>query len=300
VIISYFTPRDRYKTISLTGNWCALNCRFCGRKYLENMIHVNPENFTHVAEELYKWGVRGLLLSGGFRQDGTLPIEPYLEKIRVVKEKLGLFISAHLGLITNKDLLIDLKEVIDVVDYEFTLSPFIVNEVRGLKFTPSRYVEALSRILDAGLHVVPHVFAWHPGLSRELLRKELETLGDHGVGEVTLLVYIDPAMRDYSVKLAEIVLNNIEYIRGIYHGKLYLGCMRPGYIKPLIDPLITEKKLVERIANPHYKVLREHPGEVYDACCSIPITMNTRRLFYIGVNNPEDHYIEDTHIAKKL
>jgi hypothetical protein len=76
--------------------------------------------------------------------------------------------------------------------------------------------------------------------------------------------------------------------------------MRPGYIKPLIDPLIAEKKLVERIANPHYKVLREHPGEVYDACCSIPITMNTRRLFYNGIHHPGEHYNEGTHITKKL
>lgn len=283
--IQYFTPRYKYKPVSLTGNQCALNCRFCNRKYLENMVHVNPSNFTRVIKELYEYGVRGVLLSGGFNRDGVLPIENYIDELRVVKRELGLITSAHLGLNTNRDLLLELKEVIDVVDYEFSLSSFIVNEIRGFQFKPERYIEALTRMLETGLHVVPHIYVWHPGLDRELLTRETSVLSDLGIEEVTLLVYIDPYVKYEPLKLAGIVLENIEYLRNTYSGKIYLGCMRPGYIKPLLDPVVIEKNLVERVANPHYSVLRKYPSEVFDACCSIPLTDETRRIFKApGIN----------------
>ncbi len=280
--IQYFSPRHKYKPVSLTGTWCALNCKFCNRRYLESMVHVTPHNFIDVMRELYSSGVRGVLLSGGFRNDATLPIEAYINAIKVVKKELGLFISAHLGLQTRSEVLRELRGLIDVVDYEFTLSEFIVNYVRGLKLRPSRYVEALKTMLENDLHVVPHVFAWHPAITREALGRELKILNDYGLREVTLLVYIDPHTRYDSEDLASRVLENIEYARSVFPGSIYMGCMRPGYIRPILDKSLVEKGLVDRIANPYHKVLAEYPEEYYDACCSIPINEETRSLFYVG------------------
>jgi len=276
----YFTPRYKYKPISLTGPWCALNCKFCGGKYLVNMIHVTPGNFEKTVRDLYSSGVRGLLLSGGFTRDGVLPIEPYIGEIRAVKEKLELTVSAHLGLITSRDLLSSLRGLVDVVDYEFTLSSFIANYVRGLSFSVERYLETLTRITEY-LHVVPHIYVWHPEITTETLQEELRSIGDLGLNEVTLLVYIDPSVNYKPSKLAEKTLRNVEYARTIFPGKLYMGCMRPGRIKPLVDPVLVERGLVERIANPYYKVLAEYPSEVYDACCSIPLTSKTREVFLV-------------------
>lgn len=278
----YFTPRSRYKVISLTGFWCALNCKFCNKRYLVNMVHTTPSNFIDTVRELYVNGVRGVLLSGGFRSNGTLPIEPYIDKLRVVKRELGIITSAHLGLITNKELLHSLRGLIDTVDFEFTLSSFIVNYVRGFTFSPKKYVNVLSKIVDSGLHIVPHIYAWHPEIRRDVLREELKIISDFGIKEIVLLVYIDPFKTHEHTKLASIVVDNIKYVRNTYPGRLYMGCMRPGYIKPLIDPVLVEKELVDRIVNPYYKVLKEQPGDIYDACCSIQLIDSLRELFLVS------------------
>ena len=277
--VTYFTPRHRYKPISLTGSWCALNCKFCNRRFLENMIHVNPRDFVKIVGELYEVGVRGILVSGGFRRDGTLPIEPYIEPLRRVKRAYKLVVSAHLGLVTNRAVLEELKGLIDVVDYEFSLSPFIVNEVRGLNSPLSMYLKALEALMETGLHVVPHVFAWHPRFDLELFKRELKVLEDRGVKEITLLVYIDHSMWRESIKIAEAVIKSVETAREYFSGRLYMGCMRPGFIKPIVDPVLVEKELVERVANPHHRVVEKYPHDTYDACCSIPLDNETKEIF---------------------
>ncbi|MEM1700001.1 MAG: biotin synthase [Desulfurococcaceae archaeon] len=279
-----FIPYKLYKPLSITGSWCSLNCRFCSRKYLENMVFANPENFSNVVHDLYYNGVRGILVSGGFRPDATLPIEPYIDSICIVKKKLDIVISAHLGLVEDRNVLASLKNCIDVVDYEFTLSSFIINEVRGLKFGKERYIKALNLMLEEGLHVIPHVFVWHPRIKTDELSGELRTLLEMGVHEAALLVFIDNEYRGYREKIAEIVLRNIELARSVFPGKLYMGCMRPGWLKPLLDPLIIERNLVDRVVNPHHTLLRERSNIViYDACCSVPEhLLNRFQLTYIN------------------
>ena len=282
--ISYFTPRARYKPLSLTGSWCELNCKFCGSRYIVNMIHVTPSSFEETIRELYASGVRGVLLSGGFRRDGTLPIEPYVNSLRSVKREYRLVVSAHLGLVTSRDKLRELRGLVDTVDYEFTLSPYIANYVRSYAFSAEKYAEALAKIAESGLRVVPHIYAWHPGAEREVLKREMRTVSDLGINAVTLLVYIDPHASYEPRRLAEKVLSSVEYARSVCHGELYMGCMRPGSIKPLVDPVLVEMGLVERVANPYYRVLREHPGELYDACCSVKLDQEARELFLVSVS----------------
>lgn len=278
---AYFIPKHKYKPVSLTGSWCALSCKFCNRKYIENMVHTTPSSFTDIIAQLYSEGVRGVLLSGGFRRDASLPIEPYIEPLRMVRKTFNLVISAHLGLTRNKELLGELKDLIDVVDFEFTLNPYIVNETRMLHTSPSTYVEVLKHMLDAGLRVVPHVFAWHPGFNPEVFRAELKALSDLGIGEATFLVYIDPAAWEEAARISRSVVENVELARSVFPGKIYMGCMRPWYVKPLADQALVEKELVDRIANPYHKVMNANPGEAYDACCSIPLSADTEKIFRV-------------------
>ncbi len=245
------------------------------------MIHVTPSSFVDVVRDLYSSGVRGILLSGGFKSNGTLPVEPYIDKLRVVKSELDLVISAHLGLITSREVLHSLRGLINTVDYEFTLSSFIVNYVRGFTFSPKKYVNVLSKITESGLRVVPHIYVWHPRSNQDILREELKVISDLGIKEITLLVYIDPSKTYEPTKLVRVVVNNVEYARSIFPGELYMGCMRPVYIKSLLDPLLVDRGLIDRVANPYYKILREHPGEVYDACCSIRLDHFTREQFLV-------------------
>lgn len=269
--MKFFIPVKKYRVVSITGNWCALNCSHCNRRYLEGMTHVKPGTLLETLASMHRNGVRGVLISGGFSKDSTLPIEPYLGELLLAKKQTGIWFSAHLGLITNINLLTQLRHTIDLVDYEFTQSTFIVNHIRRL---PNEYVrtykDALNAMVKVGLKVVPHVYAWYPSISRESLISELEYIESIGMRQATLLIYIPPS-RNYPVPITEMI-DMIRYARRRFGGELYLGCMRPPWVKSAIDKIVVEEELVDRVANPYHKLLKDlgNKYELFDACCSVP------------------------------
>lgn len=272
--MKYFVHYKKFVVVSLTGYSCWLNCKFCRGKYLRNMLPFSQDTAFDRFRILFEKGVRGILLSGGFTTEGFLPIRGYLEQLKNAKKEYGFVYNAHLGLLQDKDLLSSLSEVIDVVDFEFTTSSFIINYIRNLKFSYNVYIKSLELMLDAGLHVVPHVYLWHPRSNAEVLRREFSILQDHGIEEVTLLVYI-PMNKNITKSIrTEKLLEMLRMIKGKYDAKLYLGCMRPKEIKPDFDKYVVSEGLVERIANPSFDIVREREAyygvEIYDACCSIP------------------------------
>lgn len=234
------------------------------------MIPVSRIDIVPKLRELYCNGVMGILISGGFTREGTLPVGEYVDALQEAKKNYGFVFNAHLGLQRDRNLLTHLRDVIDVVDYEFTLSSYIINYVRGLKDTYEAYIKSLDIMLDVGLHVVPHVYIWHPDFSLDILRKELLIIKDRGLREVTLLTYI-PEERNIALPRPESLIEAVRFIRENYDGKLYLGCMRPAKLKPELDRSIIAEGLVERVANPYPGVLEGlRLKELYDACCSIP------------------------------
>jgi len=267
--MKYFMHLRKFTTVSVTGPACWLNCRFCKGKYLAGMTDIS-RNTERVLKELYEAGVKGILVSGGFTREGYLPINGFVDALREAKRRYGFIYNIHLGLQRDRSLLESLRGVIDVVDYEFTLSNYIIKYVRNLKYDGEVYIDALERMLEAGLHVVPHLYLWHPGFEREVFREELRALSDLGLREATLLVYI-PESRDIIIPRGEVLLENLREARRVFHGELYLGCMRPYEVKKEIDKQAVEEGLVERIANPHHELLTNRGrSEVYDACCSLP------------------------------
>lgn len=265
-----FTPRRRYQAISITGKWCALKCKHCNGRYLNGMIHANPENFIEAVESLWRNGTRGVLISGGFDSEGKLPIEPYVEKLREIKKKTGIFVSAHLGLMRNKQLLENLVGVVDVVDYEYLWSKQMINHVKNLPYSREAYNQVLKSMIESGLEVVPHIYAWHPWIAREELKKELEYLNDVGASRVVLLIYIPAKNEELNARIDD-VLRCIEYARNTFCGDMYMGCMRPWTIKKELDKVLIEEGIVDRIVNPYPPALANSHGiERYDACCIVP------------------------------
>ena len=269
--VKAFRMARRFVVVSLTGGYCELNCSHCRARFIRSMLPAPGPRLPRVLAALHRRGVRGVLLSGGWTREGVLPVEPYLDALREAKEKLGLVFNIHLGLETRRDVLEALRGVVDLVDYEFTLSTWMVRAVRGLPFGPGRYVEALEAMLEAGLNVVPHVFLWHPGSSPELLRRELKLLDDYGLEAVNLLVYIPPSgglPREATERLPDL----LREARALWPRRLYLGCMRPREARATLDPVAVSEGLVERIANPSLTAMRRYADimEFYDACCSVP------------------------------
>ncbi len=269
--VKAFRMRRLFTVLSITGGYCELNCSHCRAKYIRSMLPAPGPRLPRILDALARRGVRGLLVSGGWRRDGTLPVEPYLDALHEAKKRHRLVYNVHLGLHTSRELLARAKEVFDVVDYEFTLSKWLAHEVRRLPRGPRLYLEALDVMLDAGLHVVPHVFLWHPASSLELLREELRALEDRGLREVNLLVYIPPE-GDIDSATAAKLPDLLRQARSLWPHRLYLGCMRPRSARATLDPVAIDEGLVERIANPSLKTTKLYKDKLvfYDACCSLP------------------------------
>lgn len=270
--IKAFRIKRLFTVVSVTGGFCELNCSHCGAKYIRSMLPAPGPRLPRLIERLHiRRGVRGFLLSGGWTREGVLPIEEHLDAIAELRRRYGLVFNAHLGLETRRDVLLKAREALDLVDFEFTLSEWMARGVRGLPWGAKRYLEALDAMLDAGLYVVPHVFLWHPGSSRELLEAELRALGDRGIGVVNLLVYIPPE-GDIDWGVAEMLPGLLRWVRSRWEGELYLGCMRPPAARRVLDPVAVGEGLVDRIANPSLAATRAYRDrlEFYDSCCSVP------------------------------
>ena len=268
--VKAFVYRSKFIALSVTGLHCSLMCKHCKASFLKGMIPVtNSEYLMKLLTRFHTRGVRGALISGGFNTDGVLPITDEMIKVLVdVKKRYGYVFNIHTGIVRSRELASKLKKFADVIDFEFTLSRYMLKDVRGLELEPSAVIEAIELLLNMGIDVVPHVFLWHPWQSDELLRRELEVLKDLGVRRLTLLVFIP---RYFNIPLPHIdeLLKRIRMVKALFSGEIYLGCMRPIKLKPQLDAEVVRQEFVDRIANPH-PIAMKFIAELYDACCSLP------------------------------
>jgi len=272
--VKAFIPGKRYPAVSVTGKLCMLNCKYCEGHYLEGMLHATtPAQLYNVAKSLHRQGARGLLLSGGFNREGRLPIEPFLETVREIKDDFKMVISVHSGIV-DRTLASKMRECgVDVVDYQLILDPIVIREVQGLEMDPSDYIRGLELLEKYGPpHIVPHIPL---GFRYGVIKEEVEAvklLKDYSV-EVAVFLIFTPTKHTVMEKFRppdEKTL--LEFFRGIrdFRGEVALGCMRPHYLKRDFDRTLIENGLISRIATPSKKAVEEYGIKVFEACCSIP------------------------------
>jgi uncharacterized radical SAM superfamily protein len=164
----------KYQAVSVTGDACALQCEHCKGELLRSMIPATtPEALVDRCLRLAGEDNHGVLISGGCDENGRLPWDRFLRAIREIKEKTGLLISIHSGLV-NDNTARRLKEagvdqaLIDVVGDDETY-----RRVCHVPFGVSEIVASLEGLKSAGLEIVPHVVC---GLHFGELRGEAKAL----------------------------------------------------------------------------------------------------------------------------
>ncbi|TET80271.1 radical SAM protein [candidate division TA06 bacterium] len=222
----------RYPALSITGSSCALNCDHCGARILETMINVSsPEQLIEECETLAKNGALGCLVSGGSNTDGRLPWDVFAPAIREVKEKTGLFISVHTGLLDGerahmlKEAGID-QALIDVVGDQETFS-----KIYHIDDGFWRIEETLAALKDAGIETIPHIVV---GLNYGEISGEynaLELVSRYGPACLVMVVFMPIAgtkMESVSPPSAEEVAELIAAARlSMPNTHISLGCARP-------------------------------------------------------------------------
>ena len=213
------------ESITLTGQSCALNCAHCGGHYLKGMRSV-PEIKAQGALNL-NYAFRSALISGGCTLEGKVPFTQQLDFLHKLKQDVRL--NFHVGLLDEDEILF-LKDLADVVSFDFVADSETIEEVYGLK----KGLEDYSRVYQALREVVPvmpHLTLGLRGGQWGGEEKALDALEELGLDGLIFNVFIPTPGTRYAQKpplpVEEVIRFLVAARMRFPDTSLALGCMRP-------------------------------------------------------------------------
>lgn len=230
-MFSYNGLKGAYPAVSLTGARCALMCDHCQAQILTPMPSTpSPESLIEICTGFAEAGCLGVLISGGCDAEGRLPWERFIPAIRTIKQKTGLYISIHSGLL-DADTARALKAagvdqaLLDIIGDEATY-----RRVCHVNFGLERILTSLSALAEARLPAVPHVIC---GLDRGRMKgemKALEMVSGFPIEQlviVSLMAIRGTPFEGINTPGAEAVADIIAEARFLMPGvRMSLGCAR--------------------------------------------------------------------------
>jgi uncharacterized radical SAM superfamily protein len=267
-----FTP------VSVTGTDCELECKHCASHYLKHMVDASSNNLENIAADLSNRGEQGMLLSGGSRQDGSVPTYEQADMIRSIKEKYNLLLSAHTGIL-NRQQASELRSygldmaLVDVIGSEQT-----IKEVYGLDRTPLHYDWTLAHLSNFNIRLAPHIIVGLQGGELDGEFNALEIVKKYDPEVVVIVVFIptDGTGYEKSPKPAHNdVIRVITTARQMFQKTpISLSCVRPGgkYRSELDEYALLAG--VDRVAVPSRQCYQTAEAigldivEVEKSCCS--------------------------------
>ncbi len=273
-------PHPKFPTISITGDECALNCKHCGRRYLQHMISCQTPDVLHkTCLELAMNGAHGALLSGGYNGEGYVPFEPFLGAIERVKRETGLFLNVHTGL-APPSLVRELgRGGVDMASVDLIGADETIKHVLGIQRTTKDYERTLKALEKSIPRIVPHICI---GLHGGEVKGEFRALEMAAATDIAALVFLvlaptkGTAFEGVEAPVPPVVGELIAEARLKFPEiPLILGCMRPRSGERVETELQALRSGVDRIEVPSVETIRaaERMGlEVkrLDACCAVP------------------------------
>lgn len=206
-------------SVSVTGTACSLNCKHCGRHYLESMIPINKMGIIPES-------TKSLLISGGSTIEGKVPVIEHLDEIKKLKK---FKLNFHTGLV-SEDEAREISEVADAVSFDFVGNDDVIKDVYNLNAKVSDYVESLENLLKFKKEIYPHITV---GLDCGKITHEykaIDILSSYDLEKVVFLVLI-PTPSTYFENCNPPDIDEIKkvfkYAREKLTCELNLGCMYP-------------------------------------------------------------------------
>ncbi len=279
--LKVYIPSRLFPSVSITGGRCELDCAHCNAHYLSHMIPAEtPEKLYHICLSLYEQGAVGCLISGGSTREGYVPLEPFVETIKRVKEDTDLILNLHTGLISMSLAWRLAKANVDIISLDVVGDTETVRTIYGINKRAEDYFEALANHVNAGLrHVIPHICI---GLHYGAVKGELKALDAVRKINPESLVFIvfnptkgtrmertsPPAPLTVAkvIAIARLMLRDVTIL---------LGCMRPsGKRREEIDML--SLNIIDGIVLPTRKIVNEAKKRGFSvkklySCCAVPL-----------------------------
>ena len=268
--LKIYIPGIKFPSISLTGDYCSLNCAHCGRHYLKGMLKVTRSSLVEYCKNLEREGCVGCLLSGGLDDRLKVPLDRFAEEIKAVKKETKLKLNAHIGFIDEKDL--EWIKYVDAVSIDFVSSNEVIKRVYKIDKTVKDYLEILDILTENGVRVAPHITI---GLDFGKIWWEygaIDLLAGYPMDVLVLDVLIPTRgseMENVEKPSVEESVKVVEYAREKFDGELSIGCMRPPGKWRLKFDKGAILAGIDRITNPPRKVIEwaVRDVEIRYECC---------------------------------
>ncbi len=257
-----FINPEKTLPITLTGNFCALNCPHCAGHYLRSM-----KSFDRI-EDYVAAGYKSFLISGGLNNVGELPLDGYLNRLAEMKQKYNLKYNFHIGFPSRLDSLAGLA---DVVSFDFFASRQILRNIYRIDYDPMKLIELLKQ---TDLPSVPHITI---GISCGNISHEysaLRILRNH-YDAVVLNVFVPTPGTLYEKcppPSIDDVAKVFAFARSLFK-TVVLGCMQPrGEYRKKLQQTIYD--YVNVIVKPVEKVSVDYQG-----CCAFLLVNKNLEVF---------------------
>ncbi len=276
---NYCSQKKEFATISVTGNACSVSCRHCGGKVLETMHPApTPETLFDLGVKLKVQGAKGVLVSGGCRPDGSVPLTDFIPVLRRFKQELGLTVFVHTGIIDTPTAQALKTADIDAALIDIIGSNQTIKQTLNLDITTQDYAESLRVLAKAEINIVPHVIV---GLNGGRLDGEYSALQIIAATCKPAAVVIIAFMPIHGTEMANTqsptpldIAKVAAAARTMYPTTpLMLGCMRPKGKSRAETDVYALKAGVDAIAFPSDKAVeyaksRGYSIEFSSYCCA--------------------------------
>lgn len=274
----YCSSSNVFPTISLTGKNCSLRCKHCDGKILETMYSATtPEKLFKLCVMLKKDGALGCLISGGCLQNGSVPLEKFIDVIRKVKNELGIKVFVHTGII-DFDTAKKIRSInVDAALIDIIGSNEIIKEIFNLNVTVEDYKNSLKALQDVHIAFVPHVIV---GLYYGKLKSEfhsLKVISNYKPSALVIIAFMPIRGTEMAaveppkpIEIAKVIA--VARIMFPYT-PLVLGCMRPRGKHRIKTDVLALKAGVNAIAFPNEKAIKFAESQGYtlhfsSSCCA--------------------------------
>lgn len=271
-MVKAYRPLPLFPSISITGGWCGLKCKYCEGIFLRDMYPaLSPKKLYELCRHLKKkYGIVGCLISGGFTWNGRLPIRPYLSIIREIKRDFDLIIGVHVGL-ADREYAEQLNEAkIDLVDLNI-LDPPTMNEIMNLNSNWKEVEETLDALYEYGPpYIAPHILIgayWGKVKGEHELLSLIKAYNPYVIVMLILMGAKGTSFQNIKPPPIDNVISIFNSARQeIPDAEIALGCMRPrGEYSEKLEMKLLSRNLIDRIVIPSsFKTL------YLPFCCSLP------------------------------
>jgi uncharacterized radical SAM superfamily protein len=244
-----FVKLTHTKSISTTKNYCFLNCKHCNKHYLKNMKSVDE------IEELAKEGIKSFLISGGMNSNIEVPIIPFYEKLKYLKNKYNLRYNIHTGIVENSyEYLSKLRDLHDSISFDIVGKEEAYKNVYGNNFY-KEMISSFDTLISENFNVKPHITL---GLNGGKIEHEFNSLNilkknANKIKNVIFIVFI-PTKDTFFENKKPPNLKEIEDIfktfkKEMPNTNLTLGCMQPkGFYRKELQ--VMSLKYLDKITQP--------------------------------------------------